>query len=41
MRRSELIFDTKGKVLVCNNLFDYPIAIYSKDFKDKDRFKKF
>lgn len=41
MRRNGLIFDTKGKVLVCNNLPYYPIAIYSKDFKDKDSFEKF
>lgn len=41
MSQKGLIFDTEGKVLVCNSLTDYPIAEFSKTFKDKESFEKF
>ena len=33
-KRSGIIFDTDGNVIMCNFLFDYPIGIYKKDFSD-------
>lgn len=41
MRRNGLIFDTEGKVLVCNNLPDFPIGVYGKDFDDKLDFDEY
>lgn len=35
-KKSGIIFDTDGKILMCNNLFSYPMGIYKKDFTDKD-----
>lgn len=34
-KKSGIIFDTDGKILMCNNLFSYPIGVYKKDFVDK------
>ncbi len=34
--RSGLIFDTDGRLAICNSLFDYPIGRYGKDFSDTD-----
>ncbi|MBL7969641.1 MAG: radical SAM protein [Prolixibacteraceae bacterium] len=33
-KRSGIIFDTDGKVILCNFLFDYPIGTYNEDFND-------
>lgn len=41
MSQKGLIFDPDGKVLTCNSLTDYPIAEFSKTFKDKESFEKF
>ena len=41
MSRTGLIFDTEGKVLVCNSLTDYPIAEFGKTFDDKESFEQF
>lgn len=36
-----MIFDTEGKLLVCNSLTDYPIAEFGKTFDDKESFERF
>mgnify|MGYP002280847233 CR=1 FL=1 len=41
MRKGGLIFDTQGKVLVCNNLPNYPIGLYGESFIDKKSFYGF
>ncbi|MBQ3067567.1 MAG: radical SAM protein [Oscillospiraceae bacterium] len=41
MSRKGMIFDTEGKLLVCNSLTDYPIAEFGKTFDDKESFEKF
>lgn len=35
-KKSGIIFDTDGKLLMCNNLFSYPIGYHKKDFVDKN-----
>jgi radical SAM protein with 4Fe4S-binding SPASM domain len=35
------IFDINGDSVMCNGLFDYPIAVYGKDFWDADSYLKF
>jgi len=35
-KRSGIIFDSDGKLLMCNGLFDYPIGTYKKDFSDSE-----
>lgn len=35
-QKSGLIFDTDGKILMCNSLFNYPLGLYGKDFTNKD-----
>lgn len=39
--RDGLVFDQKGNVLICNCLYDFPIATFEKDFFDIKTFKKF
>ncbi len=39
--KSGLVFDTKGRLIVCNCLYDYPIGIFGEDFWDSDSFKQF
>ena len=41
MTRKGIIFDTEGKLLVCNSLTDYPIAEFDKTFDDKESFEQF
>lgn len=41
MSKKGLIFDTDGKVLVCNSLTDFPIAEFPTTFNDKASFEKF
>ena len=41
MRNEGVIFDTDGKTMICNALFDYPTGQYGKDFNDADSYMKF
>jgi radical SAM protein with 4Fe4S-binding SPASM domain len=41
LKRQGLIFDTDGKILICNGLFDYPVGKYGEDFDDETSFAKF
>ncbi len=40
-KRNGLIFDSKGNVLVCSCLYDFPIGTFGKDFKNASSFKEF
>ncbi len=40
-QKNGIIFNTNGDLLVCNALFNYPLAKYNIDFKDKTSFKQF
>ncbi|MCX6714170.1 MAG: SPASM domain-containing protein, partial [Candidatus Vogelbacteria bacterium] len=41
LKRQGIIFDTEGKVLMCNGLFDYPIGQFGADFDDAESLTKF
>ena len=41
MEKNGVIFDPKGRVLICNCLYDFPIGAYGKDFWDVKSFKEF
>lgn len=41
LKRQGLVFDTDGKILICNGLFDYPIGQYGQDFIDAKSLKDF
>ena len=36
--RSGVVFDTDGKVLLCNSMFDCPVGKYGDDFNDSNSF---
>lgn len=36
--RSGIVFDTDGKVILCNSMFEYPIGKYGVDFNDGKSF---
>ncbi|MFA6416145.1 MAG: SPASM domain-containing protein [Candidatus Paceibacterota bacterium] len=40
-KRSGVVFDTDGSLLVCNHLFPYPIGKYGKDFLTPEEFTNF
>jgi len=35
-KKSGILFDTGGELIMCNNLYSYPMGVYKKDFTDKD-----
>jgi len=37
-RRSGVVFDTDGKVILCNSMFDCPVGKYGVDFNDTESF---
>lgn len=41
VRREGLIFDPKGKLIPCNDLYDYPLGQYGVDFFDVKSFLSF
>lgn len=41
LKREGIIFDTEGKLLMCNALFDYPLGQYEKDFDDPESLLNF
>lgn len=40
-RHSGIIFNTKGEVIVCNSLADFPIGRFGVDFNNKNEFYEF
>jgi radical SAM protein with 4Fe4S-binding SPASM domain len=41
MRNEGVVFDTDGKTMICNTLFDYPTGKYGIDFTDSESYLKF
>lgn len=40
-RHSGIIFNTKGEIIVCNSLIDFPIGKFGVDFSNKEEFEEF
>jgi radical SAM protein with 4Fe4S-binding SPASM domain len=39
-RRSGIVFDTDGKIVLCNSMLEYPVGKYGVDFNDRESFLK-